>query len=87
MHSKIAALLLLSFLLLAPVSCALYRNDRCYVEDEQYQIAYNLFLESGSLDLVERQLEAYEWRRCKVNETLYRLQKEFEVVSNGSAGL
>lgn len=75
------AFLLLSLALLAPAACALYRDDRCYVEDEQYQIAYNLFLESGSIDLVERQLRDYQWRRCKINESLYRLRKEFEVVS------
>ncbi len=65
---------------LSPSACALYRNDRCYVEDDQYRIAYNLFIESGSLDLVQRELKDFEWRRCAINEAVYRLEKEFEVV-------
>jgi len=61
--------------------CALYRRDRCYVEDAQYQLAYNLFIESGSLDVVRLQLEDLQWSRCKVNEIVYRLTKEFEIVA------
>ncbi|MBI1784168.1 hypothetical protein HYR69_03410 [Candidatus Sumerlaeota bacterium] len=63
-----------------PAACALYRNDRCYVEDEDYAVAHKLFVESGSLDLVQRQLREFKWRRCEINETIYRLTKEFEVV-------
>ena len=71
---------LLAFL--APlVSCSLYRNDRCYVDDVHYEVAYNLFLESGSLDLVERQLVEYQWKRCLINESVYRLKKEFEIAA------
>jgi hypothetical protein len=61
-------------------SCALYRNDRCYVSDAEYGIAYDLFLDTGSLDLVERQLTDADWRRCKVNEVVYRLKKQFEII-------
>ena len=59
------------------VSCALYRNDRCYVDDLQYKVAYNLFVESGSLRLVMEDLEKFQWSRCKINEVAYRLEKEF----------
>lgn len=62
------------------LGCALYRNDKCYVEDSQYARAREIFIRTGSLDLVERQLKEWEWRRCKVNETMYRLNKEFEVL-------
>lgn len=72
--------LLASALFLAPAACSLYRNDRCFVEDDMFEIAENLFIESGSLDLVERQLVELEWRRCEINETLYRISKQFEVV-------
>src|SRR6185295_2328170 len=79
-HSR---LLFLAMLALTPVlvsSCAIYRNDRCFVPEEQYLTARDMFTRSGSLDIVERQLNAFEWRRCRVNEILYRLSKEFEVL-------
>lgn len=62
------------------LGCSLYRNDHCYVPDEQYAQARTMFIQTGSLDLVQRQLEDLQWRHCKVNETMYRLQKEFEVL-------
>jgi hypothetical protein len=64
-------------------SCALYRDDRCWVPPEQYSLARDLFIQTGSLDLVTRNLEDLEWERCKVNEVVYRLQKEFEVLPEG----
>lgn len=64
---------------LAPTGCALYRRDRCYLEDEKYSIARGLFIESGSLDLTQRRLETLQWQTCEVNEALYRIEKEFEV--------
>ena len=82
-HSAIKAALglFVSLLLLAPLfSCALYREDRCYVDDDQYGLAHDLFVQTGSLDIVEKQLNEFDWRRCKVNEVIYRLRKEFEVV-------
>lgn len=39
-----------------------------------------MYLRTGSLDLVERQLDDLQWQRCKINETIYRLGKEFEVL-------
>ena len=63
-----------------PGGCALYRNDRCWVPDDQYAYARELFIATGSLELVERQLADLEWRRCRRNEVVYRLQKEFEVL-------
>jgi hypothetical protein len=62
------------------LGCSLYRNDRCYIPDDQYAKAREMFIQSGSLDLVERQLTDMEWRRCRINEAIYRLQKEFEVL-------
>lgn len=59
-----------------------YANDRCWVEPERYAMARDMFIETGSLDLVRHYLEDLQWRRCEINETVYRLQKEFEVVSD-----
>ena len=64
---------------LALASCELYQTDRCFVDEQVYEIAYGLFMESGSLDIVERRLTFYEWQRCEINEVIYRLEKEFEV--------
>ncbi len=61
--------------------CAIYREDRCHVEDWRYGIAKDLFVESGSIDIVERRLRTNKWQRCEINEILYRLEKEFEFVS------
>lgn len=61
--------------------CAIYREDRCHVEDLRYGIAKDLFVESGSIDIVERRLRANKWQTCEINEILYRLDKEFEIVS------
>lgn len=76
-----ASALALLLIVMGSSGCALYRNDRCFVEDWQYEIAHNLYTESGSLDIVTRLMQTYEWRRCQINEIVYRLRKEFEVVS------
>ncbi|MCE5231584.1 hypothetical protein LLG95_18555 [bacterium] len=60
--------------------CSLYRNDHCWVSDEQYAVAREIFVQTGSLDLVKQRLVALQWQRCAQNEAIYRLQKEFEVL-------
>lgn len=62
------------------VGCALYRNDRAWLSDDQYALVRGLYIQSGSLDLVQRELVDMEWRRGSINEAVYRLQKEFEVL-------
>ena len=66
------------------IACSIYRNDRCWVPPTQYNLAREVFVETGSLDLVERRLVESKWRRCRINETLYRLEKEFEVHAEGA---
>lgn len=61
------------------IACAWYENDRAYVPEAQYREARAMFIENGSLDLVQRRLEKLQWRRARINETLYRLRKEFEI--------
>lgn len=73
----VAALLLLACGL---SGCALYREDKCWTPPEQYQIARELFIQTGSLDLVRERLKDLQWRNCRINESIYRLQKEFEVL-------
>jgi hypothetical protein len=51
-------------------------GDRCYIEDEQFVHADQLYSQMGSLDLVARYLrEEDQWRKCEVNEAVYRLRK------------
>ena len=63
-----------------PSACSLYRNDRCYVPEDQYELARDVYVETGSLDLVEQRLIDSQWKRCKINEVVYRLNKEFSVL-------
>lgn len=79
-HARVIALPLLAAALLSLGGCRLYREDRCWIPPEQYLIARDLFIQTGSLDLVQQSLEAQQWRTCRVNEALYRLQKEFDVL-------
>jgi hypothetical protein len=72
--------------MLASVGCALYRNDRCWVSPEEYAQARDIFLQAGSLDLVHKRLDDLDWKTSKINETLYRLRKEFEVLPEGALG-
>ncbi len=46
----------------------------------EYAVARELFIQTGSLDLVEKRLVEFEWQRPERNEALYRLRKEFEVL-------
>lgn len=73
----LAGALLISTLTLG---CSLYRNDHCFVPDEKYSQARDLYIRTGSLELVERTLVDLQWQSCMVRETVYRLQKEFEVL-------
>jgi hypothetical protein len=51
-------------------------EDRCYIEDSQFAFADQLYDRVGSLQLVDQELcNYYEWKRCEINEALYRLRK------------
>jgi hypothetical protein len=79
MHRALRLALPIALAALA-TGCALFPNDRCYVPHEQYLTARDMFVQTGSLDIVERRLEEFQWRRCKINEILYRLEKEFQAL-------
>lgn len=65
--------------LLTATGCAIYRNDRCYVEDLRYDLMRRTFMQSGSIEIVRQEMDRLEWARCEKNEVLYRISKEFEV--------
>ena len=60
--------------------CSLYRNDRAWLSDTQYDKVRKMYIQTGSLDLVQRQLQDWQWRRSEINEAVYRLGKEFQVL-------
>ena len=61
-------------------ACSLYRHDHAYVPPDQYGQARAFFIQTGSMDLTERHLNDLQWSQGRVNEALYRLHKEFEVL-------
>lgn len=63
----------------AGLGCSIYRNDRCYVDDARYDLMRQIFIQSGAVDMVKREMERLQWARCEKNEVLYRISKEFEV--------
>lgn len=51
-------------------------EDRCYIEDSQFAFADQLYDKMGALQLVDQELcNHYQWKRCEINEALYRLRK------------
>jgi hypothetical protein len=67
--------------LVAASGCGIYRRDKCYVAEPRYAAMRDIFVESGSIELVKRRMEDMQWMRCEKNEVLYRIKKEFEVPS------
>ena len=60
--------------------CTLYSSDHCWVPEDQYLDARTLYIQTGSLEIVKRRMEEMQWRICRRNEVVYRLQREFEVL-------
>ncbi|HOE97467.1 MAG TPA: hypothetical protein PLS90_10205 [Candidatus Sumerlaeota bacterium] len=75
-----AAAGMLALALLPASGCALYRDDKCWVPPEQYAEAREYYIQTGSLELVGEYMKDNQWRRCRRNEVLYRLRKEFEAL-------
>ncbi len=55
-------------------------DDRCWVDDYRYIKAKEIYEQTQTLDLVRYYLEnQHDWRRCEINEVLYRLKKEYHL--------
>ncbi|HPB30215.1 MAG TPA: hypothetical protein PLB62_02060 [Candidatus Sumerlaeota bacterium] len=66
-------------ILLAAGGCV-SRTDRCWVDDYRYKKVRDVYEKTQNLDLVRRHLEnERQWRRCEINEIIYRLQKEYHL--------
>jgi len=71
--------LLLALLLLGLSSCAMYRSDRCFIENARYQKMREIFVKTGSYQQVEQATDAEGWSTCERNELSYRLRKDFDL--------
>ncbi|MBN1901061.1 hypothetical protein JW926_07020 [Candidatus Sumerlaeota bacterium] len=79
--SRIIWILLLVMMMYA-IGCG-YKDDRCWVDDYRYQTAKEIYEKTQTLDLVRYYLEnQHTWRRCEINEVLYRLKKEYNLEKN-----
>jgi len=67
--------------------CSIYRNDRMWISDDQYQVAQAIYDKSGSLELTREELKKIYWRHAEINEAVYRLKKLYhlEQSTDGSA--
>lgn len=77
--ARAASAALAAGLLLGATACSIYRNDKCWVDDTRYASMRDVFVQTGSMDLVRSQMDALEWARCEKNEVAYRLSQEFEI--------
>ncbi|KPL11672.1 hypothetical protein AMJ85_03400 [candidate division BRC1 bacterium SM23_51] len=63
--------------------CSLYRNDRQYVWDSEYQKVRDLYDRCGSIGVVERVLRDHRWTRGQINEVRYRLAQDYSLDEDG----
>jgi major membrane immunogen (membrane-anchored lipoprotein) len=70
--------LMLALVLLAG-GCSLYKNDKCWIDDYSYKKVKELYDKTGSLEMVRQTLKDEFWRRCEINEAIYRLKKEYHL--------
>ena len=64
--------------------CSLYRNDRAYIWDSQYQMIRDLYERSGSVAVVEEVLRNRQWTGAQINDVRYRLAQDFSLDENGN---
>lgn len=70
------------FLLLATTGCFGLAKGRCYIDDARYLRLREQFVQTGSLQRVENQMQAEGWIACERNEFHYRLVKDLDLESN-----
>jgi len=76
--TRILWMVLLIFIILF-AGCG-FRADRCWVDDYRYGSAKEIYEKTQTLELVKYYLEnQHSWRRCEINEVLYRLKKEYHL--------
>ena len=66
---------LLLFIFLISLSCSWYQDERCWIGDTRFLAVQQLYDKTGSLDIVIQTLNDKGWKKCEVNEAVYRLKK------------
>jgi len=75
---------LIAVVFLAGLSgCGLYRNDRQFVWDSEYQKIRDLYDQCGSVAVVEQVMHDHRWTRGQVNEVCYRLAQDYSLDEKG----
>jgi hypothetical protein len=77
----------------AVLTCALlggctsaFGPPRSYLTPTKYQYVQQLYAKTNSLQIVQLTLEKERWRRSQINEALYRLEKENEIIIGPDRG-
>jgi hypothetical protein len=65
------------------VGCSLYRNDRQFVWDSEYQKVRDLYDRCGSMKVIQQVLRDRKWTRAQINEVVYRLEKDYWLDADG----
>ena len=63
--------------------CSLYRIDRQFVWDSEYEGVRDLYDECGSVAVIEKVLRDMQWTRGQINEVRYRLAKDYSFDADG----
>ena len=71
------------FLASSLAGCSLYRNDRQFVWDSEYQKVRDLYDQCGSVVVVEQVLRDHWWTRAQINEVRYRLAQDYSLDEKG----
>ena len=71
--------ILLGLALAGSSGCAWYISGRCWVDETRYVEAKRLYNRTGSIALTHSMLKDEGWRRCEINEVIYRLKKEYNL--------
>ena len=61
-------------------SCAVDRKKRAFLPRYKYEQVQELYRDTESIDIVRRILEENQWYEAEINEALYRLRQENEVI-------
>jgi hypothetical protein len=80
---KTERLLIAAILLATLAGCSLYRNDRAYIWDSEYQKMRDLYDQCGSVAVIEEVLRDHRWTRAQINEVRYRLAQDYSLDEKG----
>lgn len=61
------------------MACSWRERDFCWISDTYYNKARELYLKTGSLEIVKQTLKDNYWTPGEINEAVYRLKKEFHL--------